>query len=132
MSQDFEAIIEELTEKNPQYHEDAYQFVMEALHFTQKKFKSVAHVSGEEMVNGMRELLMKKYGPMARSVLTYWGIKTTEDFGRVVFNLVERKILSKTEKDNIESFQNAYDFEDVFEHGYRQQLHRKIKRMRSM
>ena len=50
MSQDFEAIIEELTEKNPQYHEDAYEFVMEALHFTQKKFKSVAHVSGESQL----------------------------------------------------------------------------------
>ena len=132
MSQDFEAIIEELTENNPRYHEDAYEFVMEALQYTQKKFKSVAHVSGEEMLEGMRDLLLKQYGPMARTVLQYWGIKGTEDFGQIVFDLVERKVLSKTEKDSIDSFRNAYDFAEVFDNGYRKELAKKIKKMRSI
>jgi len=132
MSQDFETIVEHIFETDPRYKEDAYDFVMEALSYTQKKFKNVKHVSGEEILIGMKELLIKKYGPMAITVLEYWGIKATEDFGNVIFNLVERKVLSKTEEDKIEIFRNAYDFEEVFKYGYRQQLAKKISRMRSM
>ncbi|HLF18559.1 MAG TPA: Minf_1886 family protein [Candidatus Omnitrophota bacterium] len=132
MSQDFETIVETILVKDSRYKIDAYLFVMEALSFTQRKFKSQSHVTGEEILTGMRDLLLNKYGPMTMVVLKYWGIKTTEDFGHIIFNLVERKILSKTEDDNIESFRDAYSFEEVFREGYRQQLAKKISRMRSI
>jgi uncharacterized repeat protein (TIGR04138 family) len=61
---------------------------------------------------------LKKYGPMARTVLAHWGIHRTEDFGDIVFNMVEVGLLSKTETDRREDFANAYDFEDVFERQY--------------
>ena len=131
MSQSFYKIVERICEKDSRYREDAYYFIMEALSFTQKKFKNSKHVSGQEMLDGVKELLLERYGPMAMSILKHWGIRSTEDFGNIVFNLVDNAVLSKTEDDRIEHFQNVYDFEDVFNRGYRKQLAKKISRMRS-
>jgi len=130
MNEEFETIVDEIYEKDPRYREGAYVFVMEALAYTQKKFKRSKHVKGEEMLQGMRDLLLKKFGPMTMTVLEHWGIKDTEDFGNIIFNLVENRVLSKTEDDNIEEFQNGYNFEEVFDAGYRKQLAKKISRMR--
>jgi len=131
VSDEFEAIIEDIYERDIRYREDAYIFVMEALEFTQKKYKCTKHVRGEEMLQGMKELLLNKFGPMTLTVLKHWGINNTEDFGNIVFNLVENRVLSKTEDDNIEEFRDGYDFGEVFDSGYRKQLAKKISRMRS-
>ena len=131
MNGEFEAIIDDIYERDIRYREDAYIFVMEALAFTQKKYKCTKHVKGEEMLQGMKELLLNKFGPMTLTVLKHWGINNTEDFGNIVFNLVENRVLSKTEDDNIEEFRDGYDFGEVFESGYRKQLAKKISRMRS-
>jgi len=120
-----------ICEKDPRYKPDAYEFVMQALSFTQKKLRRPKHVSGSELLDGMKELLMERYGPMALSVLHHWGIQTTEDFGHVVFNLVENKVLSKSEEDKIETFRGVYDFKEVFQRGYRKQLERRLSRMRA-
>jgi len=132
MKEEFETIIEDLFEKDSRYREDAYIFVMEALTYTQKKYKAHRHVSGEELLVGIRDLLMKEFGPLAITVLTYWGVKSTEDFGNIVFNLVDNKVLSKTEDDNIEEFKDVFDFDDVFKQGYRKKLHQRISRMRAL
>jgi len=125
MGNELDTIIEEIYDRDLRYREDAYIFVMEALAYTQKKYKRSKHVKGEEMLEGMRELLMNKFGPMTVTVLKYWGINTTEDFGNIVFNLVDNKVLSKTDDDNIEEFKDGYDFGEVFEFGYRKQLAKK-------
>jgi uncharacterized repeat protein (TIGR04138 family) len=130
MSQNFNDIVETICDRDPRYKEEAYDFVMEALTHTQKKFRRVKHVSGEELLEGIKDLLLERFGPMTLTVLNYWGIKSTEDIGNVVFNLVENKILSKTEDDCIDHFRNGYDFAEVFEKGYRNQLAKKISRMR--
>ncbi len=132
MSKKFESIVEEIYEKDCRYKEDAYVFVMEALAYAQKKLKRSRHIKSEELLKGMRELLLNKYGPLTMTVLEHWGIKSTEDFGNMVFNLVENQVLSKTEDDNIEEFRDGYNFEEVFDTGYRKQLAKKISRMRSM
>jgi len=116
--------------EDPRYHEDAYFFILEALTFTQRKYERQRHVSGRELLEGIKELVMKRFGPMGLSVLRYWGIKQTEDFGHIVFNLVEKKVLSKTDDDRIDDFKDVYDLEHVFDKVYRQRLGRKISRMR--
>ena len=131
MNQEFYDIIERIFLKDNRYKHDAYLFVMESLSYTQKKFKRYRHVSGEELLEGMKELLLNKFGPMTITVLNYWGIRSTDDFGNIVFNLVENRVLSKTDEDNIDHFRNRYNFDEVFNQGYRQQLAKKISRMRS-
>ncbi len=131
MNEEFYSVIENIYNKDIRYKEDAYLFVMEALSYSQKKFKRPRHLTGNELLEGIRELLLSKFGPMTLTVLRYWGIRSTEDFGHIVFNLVSNKVLSKTEEDNIETFRDAYDFEEVFDRDYREQLAKKISRMRS-
>jgi uncharacterized repeat protein (TIGR04138 family) len=132
MNREFEVIVENIYAKDGRYKEAAYVFVMEALAYTQKKFNRPKHVKGMEMLIGLRELLLNQFGPMTMAVLNHWGIKSTEDFGNIVFNLVENRVLSKTEDDSIEEFRNGYDFGETFESGYRKQLAKKISRMRSI
>ncbi len=129
MSKKFYNIVDEICEKDPRYNKGAYAFVMEALSYTQKRYKKERHVTGQELLRGIKNLLMEKFGPMTLTVLKYWGIESTEDFGKIIFTLVDSKVLSKTEEDTFKSFQNGYDFKEVFERGYRKKLHNKIKRM---
>jgi uncharacterized repeat protein (TIGR04138 family) len=87
-------------------------------------------VTGKELLEGIKDLLIEKFGPLTLTVLQHWGINSTEDFGHIVFNMVEKKVLSKTEEDNIESFRNIYDFEAVFKEYYRDRLAKQISRLR--
>ena len=131
MNREFDDIIDDICEKDKRYRRDAYEFIMEALGFTQKKMRRPKHITGEELLSGIREFLLERFGPMTLSVLNHWGVKTTEDFGNIVFNLVNHKVLSKTDEDSIESFKNGYDFNQVFGAEYQKQLHKKIGKMRS-
>lgn len=130
MNKEFNTIVDNICEKDFRYKPDAYNFVMEALSFTQKKFKKDKHVSGVELLKGVRDLMLDEYGPMSLTILRHWGINTTEDFGNIVFNLVKNKVLSKTADDRIEQFRDGYDFEEVFQKGYTRNLAKKISRLR--
>ena len=106
--------IENLVKQDSRYKIDAYNFVLEALNYTVSKLKKSRHVTGTELLEAIKQYARDQFGPMARTVLAHWGINTTEDFGRIVFNLVEAKVLSKTEQDSIDDFKNGYDFKKVF------------------
>ena len=131
VNQELTNILEIICEKDRRYRQDAYEFVMEALAYSQKKFRRTRHVTGTELLEGTKELLLNKYGPLALTVLHHWGIRSTEDFGQIVFNLVGNRVLSKSEEDNLEIFRDGYDFQEVFKQGYRKDLERRISRMRS-
>lgn len=130
MNQEFDNIIDHICVKDHRYRRESYAFLMEALSFTQKKFKRSKHVSGTELLKGIQELLQKKFGLMTLTVLNHWGIRNTEDFGNIVFNLVEHKILSKTEEDSLEDFRKGYDFQKVFRDGYRKRFHKQVSRIK--
>lgn len=115
MIMDFYKKIEEIVEKDKRYRVDAYEFVMQALWFTQKELKRKGHVTGKELLEGIREFGLQEYGPMTRTVFQHWGVRTTEDFGEVVFNMVENGLLGKTDKDSREDFKNVYDFDEAFD-----------------
>ncbi len=130
MDEEFYSIISTICTQDSRYYPEAYGFVMEALSFSQKKFRKSKHISGEELLTGIKALLLKKFGPMTLPVLKHWGIKATDDFGNIVYNLVENKVLAKDTQDHYDSFKNVYDFEEVFNKGYRKQLARRLKSMR--
>ena len=72
------------------------------------------HVSGKELAEGIRDYALQEFGPLALTVLRTWGIQRTEDFGELVFHLVEAGKLGKTEKDTRADFAHVYDFDEVF------------------
>lgn len=112
----------EVVRRDPRYAYDAYEFVFAALHHTQKLLGKVPkepaeaespdyHVSGPQLLDGIRDLALKQFGLMARPVFHAWGIHKTDDFGEIVFNLVEAKLMGKTEEDTRADFQNVFDLD---------------------
>ena len=43
-----------------------------------------------------------------------WGIHTCQDFGEIVFDMVEIGLLAKTDNDSRTDFAAGYDFFDAF------------------
>ncbi|MBI3879683.1 MAG: hypothetical protein HY301_06420 [Verrucomicrobia bacterium] len=119
----FEEVLEKILVADPRYARDAYLFLREALDHTQKitarqrkaaKEPAARHVTGKELLDGIRDYALQQFGPMTRSVLAEWGIRRCEDFGELVFIMVDHRLLGKTEKDTREDFKGGYDFEEAF------------------
>lgn len=112
------SILDELKKLAPQYSPQAYQFVMDALGFTVVQIGKRRHVSGRELSLGVRDLALDLWGPMARHVLSSWGIRSTDDIGEIVFVMIQAGLLSKTDEDTKEDFKNIYNFVEAFERQY--------------
>ena len=115
------------TAKSPRYHADAYRFVFEALHHTQVDLQKPmtadgndesAHITGRELLMGVKSLARERFGLLAKTVFAYWGIRSTSDFGRIVFDLIERGEMRKTDNDQLSDFTGVYDFQDAFDEEY--------------
>jgi len=78
---DFRKEVEKIIKKDPRYKTDAYEFVMQALWFTQSALKRSTHVTGKELLGGIKEFALEQYGPMAKVVFEHWGIRETCDSG---------------------------------------------------
>jgi uncharacterized repeat protein (TIGR04138 family) len=81
----------------------------------QKKPKNKGHVSGVELLEGIRDYALDRFGPMTLTLMNHWNIRKCRDFGDIVFNLVEHGILGRTENDTLEDFEGGYNFEEAFE-----------------
>ncbi|MGH7570551.1 MAG: Minf_1886 family protein [Gemmatimonadota bacterium] len=107
-----------LSEMDGGYDERAYAFVLAALEQVVERLPQRRHVTGRELAEGCRELGLRLYGPLARTVLEHWRIRSTRDIGEIVFNLLEVGVLSKDERDSRDDFDEVFDFADVFERNY--------------
>lgn len=114
----FEEAIESIQARDPRYQREAYLFVRDALEHTRKTTGKASrdriHVSGQELLGGIRDYALAQFGPMAMMVLEDWGVRTCEDFGEIVFNMVDSGLLSKTKKDSRADFAAGYDFYEAF------------------
>jgi uncharacterized repeat protein (TIGR04138 family) len=118
----FDEVVEKIVALDPRYTREAYHFLREALDHTQKHVHREArgrkerHVTGQQLLEGIREYGLRAFGPMTRFVLQEWGIHRSEDIGEIVFNLVEHGngMFGKTEKDSRDDFKGGYDFDEAF------------------
>ncbi|MBN2289640.1 MAG: hypothetical protein JXQ83_09945 [Candidatus Glassbacteria bacterium] len=110
--------LQEVLDEDPRFSSEAYSFILDTLREVIEGLQEARHVTGQELSEGCRRRALELYGPLARSVLEYWGIKTTADFGEIVFNLIKARQLTKTEADSKEDFRNVYDFEEAFDRQY--------------
>jgi uncharacterized repeat protein (TIGR04138 family) len=132
----FNAKLEEVVKRNPRYAYEAYEFVFQALNFTQKMLgrepppnpddpdhvEPHHHVTGPELLEGIRVFALREFGLMARTVLHQWGIDRTDDFGEIVFNLIEAELMSRTAEDSRDDFRAVYDLDEALVQGFRIQL----------
>ena len=113
--------IGEIARKDGRYSAEAFMFLLRALDFTAKrvvKRDPPEHVTAGELLEGVRRLGLAEFGYLAPAVFEQWGVKTTRDFGEIVFTLVEEGLMGKTERDSIEDFDAVYDFEEVFQKSF--------------
>ncbi len=113
----FNEVVTQICGQDLRYSADAYHFVQEGLNHTLKSLKrggAHRHVSGQELLHGLRDFALKEYGPMSKAVLNEWGIKATDDFGQIVFNLVNSGVLGKNETDSPNDFKNVFTFDEAF------------------
>ena len=115
----FEEALEQILARDPRYPRDAYHFVREGLDYTQNSLTKATrgqlrHISGQELLAGIREYALRQFGPMTITVFEEWNIRECRDFGELVFNMVESGMLAKTEKDSRADFEGGYNFDDAF------------------
>jgi len=119
---DFPRIVAQICKEDARYDRKAYDFVRLGLDHTVKEIRKkegarsgrARHVSGPELLDGLRAYALEQYGPLAKTVLNSWGVNACRDFGEIVFNLIEYNAFSKTDSDRREDFADLYDFDDVF------------------
>ena len=119
---DFLRRVEEVAEADGRYGREAYLFIYAALDYAVKSLKRDRvqsprgrHVSGQELSRGIADYARLQYGPLTGPVFKHWGISETIDFGRIVFSLVDAGLMSKTEDDCLEDFQDVYRFDQAFD-----------------
>ena len=117
----FSATVDSIVAVDARYERDAYLFVRDALEFTakQKKKAGVAtlpecHVSGQQLLEGVRQYALQQFGPMVPTVFEHWRVRSCEDIGAIVFNLIEAREFGKSEQDTLDDFRRGYDFEEAF------------------
>lgn len=101
--------------KDRRYKPEAYTFVLAGLHFTVGQLPEPRHLTGRELLEGLRLYGLDQFGPLTAQVFEHWGIRSTEDFGHIVFLLVNTQLLRKTEDDSLEDFKEGYDFDCAFD-----------------
>ena len=123
---EFAEIVSLICKEDTRFDKKAYEFVRQGLDQTVKELRKKEaskaersrHVSGPELLQGMRVFALDQYGPLTKTVLNAWGVKRCRDFGDIVFNLIEYNVFSKTESDRPEDFADIYTFEEAFAKPY--------------
>ncbi len=121
----------EVALKDPRYAYEAYDFIFKALDHTQglvgkqttaknaeQNDSAPRDIRSQELLDGIRSLALQEFGLMAQTVFRMWGVASTEDFGRVVFNLVEAGLITKTEDETLDDFRDAFDFDKALVQSY--------------
>ena len=119
----------ELTREDPRYAYEAYEFVCDAVTHTQGRLGRGSpgeeeepdadhHVSGGELLRGACELAVREFGMMAPVVFRLWGVRTTDDFGELVFKLIKVDRLSKSDRDDPDDFRDVFDLERALSVGF--------------
>lgn len=107
-------VLARIRAKGGTYHERAYLFVLATIEYLQSRLDVRRHVTGAELAWACRDFAREQFGLLAPHVLSHWGVTRTEDFGRIVFTLVEVGLLVTQPGDQEGDFEGVYDFDNAF------------------
>lgn len=113
-----DGLMDRILLREPRFHEHAYLFVLSALEFSQNRLPERRHITGRELAESCRDLALQRFGVLARMVLEHWGMRSTADFGDVVFTLVDLGLLLSQATDTRDDFADVFVFEDAFDRQY--------------
>jgi len=126
---EYEQHLRTAVDRARQFSVEAFEFVQAGLIWTANRIHGEVpeglprsgqnrHITGQRLCEGLRDLAIERWGYLARTVLRNWGILRTEDFGRIVYALIDAGILAKTDEDSPDDFVGVFDFADAFERHY--------------
>ena len=119
MEDSFTEVIERILDKDSRFAPEAYVFISNAVQYTSSKLmeqeEGRRHISGQELLDGIRDYAIGEFGPMAKTVFESWGVRNTLSIGYIVFNMVDFKLLNSSANDSINDFRNGYSFTEAFE-----------------
>ncbi len=98
--------------RDNRYALNAYGFVLDGLEYCRAALGRRRHVTGQELSRSLAEFAAKQFGPMACTVLKSCGVHATEDFGYIVYNLIDIKVLRKQESDTLRDFFAVLDLQE--------------------
>jgi len=114
--------IEEIAKKDGRYNAMAFKFVHDGLAKIVERIRESRgyepephHISGQELALGIAELAIDRWGRLARLVFYRWGVRSSRDFGEIVYLMIENGWMTAQETDTIEDFDDVFDFETIFE-----------------
>jgi uncharacterized repeat protein (TIGR04138 family) len=108
-----ENTIANVARRRGEFRAEAYFFTLDALHSSVEELSVRRHLSGPELLQGVVRLANERFGGEAAEILNGWGISSTRDFGVIVYDLIEAGILSKTDDDQLEDFEEVFDLSDA-------------------
>ncbi|HLQ36464.1 MAG TPA: Minf_1886 family protein [Planctomycetota bacterium] len=120
--------IQSVRRRDRRFSRQAYYFVLDALDYTMSELGKdeltgeERHVGGRDLLRCLREYAADQFGPMASVVFERWGVTSTEDFGEIVFNLIDAELLSRRPQDSRRDFVDGFDFAATFAAKYRERL----------
>lgn len=113
---DFHDMLKDVRQKDPRFAPEAYAFVFQGLDFTMQVMKGKRqHVTGQELLEGIRRLAAKEFGRLAPMVFKAWGVTKSRHFGDIVYNLVNAGIMGKRDEDRLEDFDGGFDLDTAFD-----------------
>ena len=108
-------VFAEVADRDARYTKEAFWFVRDGVHqAVQSRAGGSRHVTAHELLETLRILALERYGTNAREQLRSWGVTRCEDFGEIVFALIDNGVFGKRPEDRKEDFENGYDFETAF------------------
>ena len=113
-----DGIMDRIRLRDARFHEHAYLFVLSALEYCQTRLPERRHIAGRELAGACRDLALERFGVLAGLVLEHWGVRTTADFGDIVFTLVDLGLLISQPTDTRDEFVDVFDFEQAFDEEY--------------
>lgn len=108
-------VFAEVADRDARYTKEAFWFVRDGVHQAVWSRAGVTrHVTAHELLETLRILALERYGTNAREQLRSWGVTRCEDFGEIVFALIDNGVFGKRPEDRKEDFENGYDFATAF------------------
>lgn len=117
-SLEFWTTVSRICRKNHRFKPAAYGFVMESLEFTIHRLEERRHVSAAELLDGFCDYAAARFGVLAHTVITSWGIQTAGDVGTIVYELIEAGALKKQPEDSFDDFKQDLDLKRILEDNY--------------
>jgi len=123
--------VNDIIVEDPRFDAEAYNFISNAVMYTSQKVKDEEsnmqrHISGQELLEGIKDFAVEEYGPIAPEVLRHWGLTDSKSIGEVVFNMVNKKLLGSTNEDSMDDFIGSYDIDQKFSERFRPKKEKKI------